>query len=160
METKNIIRRPKPMVVNKKAVENIGADTVRNFSRYNSVTRNAIGRRIIEMAGEVRRPDAGGVYSFDPDHGCGSVPLNIKLRDRWKRIIIVVTGGGVIIIHIFPTIPQPKPNPIVDLKELKDAEFTHSTKYGDMRTIDIRRNGKLIGEIKMITDDLRVSKAL
>ncbi len=59
METKNINRRPRPMVVNKKAVANIGADTVRNFSRYNSATRNAIGRRIIEMAGEVARPGAG-----------------------------------------------------------------------------------------------------
>ncbi|RRD00857.1 hypothetical protein [Prevotella sp. OH937_COT-195] len=37
---------------------------------------------------------------------------------------------------------RPKPNPIADLKELKDAEFTRSAKYGDMRTIDIRRNGK------------------
>lgn len=44
------------MVVNKKAVANIGADTVRNFSRYTSATKNAIGKRIIEMAGEVARP--------------------------------------------------------------------------------------------------------
>jgi len=89
METKNINRRPRPMVVNKKAVENIGTDTVRNFSRYNSATRNAIGRRIIEMAGEVARPGAGGVYSFDPAHGCGSVPIRVKWRDRFKDIYIV-----------------------------------------------------------------------
>lgn len=156
METKNINRRPRPMVVNKKAVENIGTDTVRNFSRYNSATRNAIGRRIIEMAGEVARPGAGGVYSFGPDHGCGSVPIRVKWRDRFKDIIIVVVGGGIIIIHIFPPIPRPKPNPVADLKELNGAEFTPGAKCGDMRTIDIRRDGKPIGEIRIIAEPLRM----
>lgn len=156
METKNINRRPRPMVVNKKAVANIGADTVHNFSRYNSATRNAIGKRIIEMAGEVARPGAGGVYSFDPDHGCGSVPFWVKWRDRFKHIIIVVIGGGIIIIRIVPSIPKPEPNPnpnpIEYLKKLKDVEFTRSAKYGDLRTIDIRQNGKSVGEIRIIAD--------
>lgn len=57
METKNSKRRPKLMAVNKKAVANIGMDTVRNFSRYNRITKDAIGKRIIEMAGKERRQD-------------------------------------------------------------------------------------------------------
>lgn len=104
------------------------------------------------MAGEVARPGAGGVYSFDPAHGCGSVPIRVKWRDRFKDIIIVVVGGGIIIIHIFPPIPRPKPNPVADLKELNGAEFTPGAKCGDMRTIDIRRDGKLVGEIQIIAD--------
>ena len=146
------------MVVNKKAVANIGAGTVRNFSRYNSVTKNAIGRRIIEMAGEASRPDVKGVFGFDPEYGCGSVPIKVKWGDKFRHIIIIVIGGGVIIINISPTIPQPKPNPIADLKELKDAEFIDGKKHGNMRTIDMRKGGKTLGEIQIITDNLRVSE--
>ena len=41
------------MVVNKKAVANIGADTVRNFSCFNSATRNAIATKIGEVTAAI-----------------------------------------------------------------------------------------------------------
>ena len=36
-----------------------------------------------------RKQESGGVYSFDPAHGCGSVPIRVKWRDRFKDIYIV-----------------------------------------------------------------------
>ena len=146
------MRQPKQKVVNKKAVDNIGVDTVINFNRYNRVTKQAIGRRIVEMAGQVGRADAKGVYSFDPEHGCGSVPLQVLWRKKFKHVIVIVVGGVIIIVNVFPPIPKPEPNPVDFLKTLDGVEFGRSIKQGDTRTINMNQGGKKIGEIRIIAD--------
>lgn len=155
-------RLPKYKVVNEKAVANIGLDTIRNYHRYNRVTKKAIGERILDMAAEVARVDAGGVYGFEPGHGCGSVPFKVKWRDRFKHIIIIFTDSGdIIIIHIIeprPVVPKPDPNPVECLEDLKRSEFTHSAKYGDMRTIDMKRDGKLVGRIQIFADKPQINR--
>ncbi len=155
METKNSKRRPKLMVVNKKAVANIGMDTVRNFSRYNRITKDAIGKRIIEMAGKVGHLGPDGVYAFDPEHVCGSVPISVRLREKFRRIIIIFVSGGIIIIEISDPFPM-GPNPVASLAGMNDLKFTHSVKNGDMRTIHMERGGKMIGKIEIIADKPKV----
>ncbi|EWM53346.1 hypothetical protein [Ruminococcus flavefaciens] len=76
----------------------------------------------------------GRVTAFDPDHGCGSVPLKIRKKGR---IIVIIRGGVIIIIIIVdgvPTIVGPR-DPRVrnyDLVNFRGFETINAKTYGEI----------------------------